>query len=104
MNTQPRPVINASRILGALSMLAGLFPVGAAAFGWVDGWEAEQYGAYAAISGGVITAVALALGVQVEKQVTPVDSPRDNALRPLEPWNPTTDAPTAFDLDDSDAV
>lgn len=104
MNTQPRPVLNASRTLGAISLLAGLFPVGAIAFGWVDGWGPDQFAAYGALSGGVISALALFLGVQVEKQVTPVDSPRDNLLRPLEPWNTTTDAPTAFDLDDSDAV
>ena len=85
MTTQPRPVITAARTLGAVSLLLGLFPVGAIAFGWVDGWGPDQFAAYTALSGGGITALSLLLGVRVETQVTPTESPRDDDLIPLVP-------------------
>lgn len=85
MSEQDRPVVSASRILGAISLLAGIFPIGATAFGWVDGWGAEQYNAYSAIVGAIVTAIALAFGIRVEKDVTPTSNPRDDSLVPLVP-------------------
>ncbi len=78
-----RPVVNAARTLGALAILLGLVPISVALFG-VE-WTAEQVSGYAAVSGGVVTAVALFLGVNVEKQVTPTANPKDDAGNMLTP-------------------
>ena len=83
MNNQ-RPVVSASRILGALSLVAGVVPIGGSAFlGW--DWNPDQLEAYTAVVGTVISAIALALGVRVEKEVTPTINPKDDALVPLVP-------------------
>lgn len=81
---QPRPVFNAARALGALSMVLGVVPLVGTAFGWIE-WTADQTNAYITAVGTVIGALALALGIRVEKEVTPNSNPRDNALVPLVP-------------------
>ena len=84
MMNQQRPAVSASRILGALSLLAGVVPIGGSAFlGW--DWSPDQLEAYTAIVGTAISAVALAFGIRVEKEVTPVANPRDDGLVPLVP-------------------
>ena len=82
--SQPRPVVNASRILGAASMVLGVVPMVGSAFGWVD-WNVDQVSAYTLSVGTVIGAIALVFGIRVEKEVTPMTSPRDDALVPLVP-------------------
>jgi len=79
-----RPVVNAGRILGALSAVAGAVPILGSAFGWFT-WNVEQLEAYTIAVGTVVGALALAFGVRVEKEVTPVGDPRDNDLVPLVP-------------------
>lgn len=82
--TQQRPVVTASRLLGSVSMILGVLPIaGSAFFGW--DWNGDQLEAYTAISATVVSAIALALGVRVEKTVTPTASPRDDGLVPLVP-------------------
>lgn len=81
---QPRPVVNASRLLGALSLVLGVVPVaGSAFFGWE--WSADQVEAYTVVVGTFISAIALAFGVRVEREVTPTSNPRDDGLAPLVP-------------------
>ena len=77
-----RPVVNAGRALGALAAIAGLVPILGSAFGWFE-WNTDQLEAYSVAVGGVVGALALFFGVQVEKQVTPVADPRDDTGKPL---------------------
>jgi hypothetical protein len=77
-------VVNASRILGAVSMILGVVPMVGTAFGWLS-WDADQANAYMVAYGTVITAIGLAFGIRIEKVVTPVASPRDDAGNPLTP-------------------
>ena len=77
-----RPVVNAGRTLGAVAAVAGLIPILGSAFGWFE-WTVEQLEAYTVAVGGVVSAMALFFGVQVEKQVTPVADPRDDTGKPL---------------------
>ena len=81
--SQARPVVNASRIIGAVAILLGLVPTSLMLFG-VE-WNADQLIGYSAVSGGVVTAAALLFGVRVEKVVTPVESPRDDDGVPFVP-------------------
>ena len=83
MISAARPVVSAARTLGALSILLGLVPITVALFGVV--WTAETVSGYAVVSGGFVTAFALFLGVNVEKQVTPTANPKDDAGNPLTP-------------------
>lgn len=84
MSPQPRPVVLASRILGAFAILAGVFPAVGRAFGWID-WTVSQGDAYFLAVNAVVAAVALVFGLQAEKRVTPVQSPRDDAGVPFVP-------------------
>jgi len=79
-----RPVVTASRALGALAALAGLLPILGSAFGWFD-WTTDQLEAYTVAVGGAVGAVALLLGVNVEKVVTPMNNPKDDAGNMLTP-------------------
>lgn len=79
-----RPVVSASRTLGALAALAGLVPMLGSAFGWFQ-WDVDQLEAYGVAVGAVVGAIALFLGVQVEKQVTPTANPKDDAGNVLTP-------------------
>ncbi len=79
-----RPVVTASRTLGALSLIAGVVPMLGSAFGWLE-MTAEQLEAYTVAVGTVVAAVALFLGVNIEKQVTPTTNPKDDAGSPLTP-------------------
>ncbi|MEA2001733.1 MAG: hypothetical protein U9N84_07610 [Actinomycetota bacterium] len=79
-----RPVVNAGRTLGAVAAIAGLVPILGGAFGWFT-WTADQLEAYTVAVGGVVGALALFLGVNVEKQVTPTSDPKDDAGNSLTP-------------------
>ncbi len=79
-----RPVVTASRALGAVAAVAGLIPILGSAFGWFS-WTADQLEAYTVAVGGIVGAVALFLGVNVEKQVTPTANPKDDAGNILTP-------------------
>jgi len=79
-----RPVVNASRTLGALSLLAGAIPILGASFNWFS-WTIDQLEAYTVAVGIVISALALFLGVSVEKVVTPMNNPKDDAGNSLTP-------------------
>ena len=85
-----RPVVNAGRTLGAVAAIAGLIPILGSAFGWFE-WTVEQLEAYTVAVGGVVSAMALFFGVQVEKQVTPTDNPKDDAGNMLTPGTIGTD-------------
>ena len=73
-----RPVVSASRMLGALVAVAGVIPLLGSSFGWFE-WTVQQLEAYGVAVGVIAGAIALALGVQVEKQVTPNNNPKDDA-------------------------
>ena len=88
-----RPVVNAGRALGALSLVAGVVPIVGSAFGWFV-WDTDQLEAYAAGVGVTISALALAFGVQVEKQVTPTNNPKDDAGNVLTPGPIGSEEPT----------
>ena len=88
-----RPVVNAGRTLGAVAAIAGLLPILGSAFGWFT-WTADQLEAYTVAVGGVVGALALFLGVNVEKQVTPTDNPKDDAGNSLTPGPIGGDQPT----------
>ena len=79
-----RPVVNAGRTLGAVAAVAGLVPILGSAFGWFD-WTVEQLEAYTVAVGGVVGALALFFGVNVEKVVTPVANPKDDSGNILTP-------------------
>jgi hypothetical protein len=82
--SQPRPVVTAAKIISAVAILLGLIPmVGTLTALWV--WNADQLVAYTAVSGGVIAAASTLFGVQAEKMVTPVESPRDDDGVPFVP-------------------
>ena len=91
--TGNRPVVNAGRTLGALSLVAGAIPIIGSAFGWFT-WDTEQLEAYTVAVGVSISALALFFGVQVEKQVTPTNNPKDDAGNPLTPGPIGSDEPT----------
>lgn len=84
MISAARPVVSAARTLGAVAALAGLIPILGSSFGWFD-WTVDQLEAYTVAVGGVVGAIALFLGVSVEKQVTPTANPKDDAGNPLTP-------------------
>ena len=84
MISSSRPVVSASRTLGAVAALAGLIPILGSAFGWFE-WTVQQLEAYTVAVGAVVGAIALFLGVNVEKQVTPTADPKDDAGNPLTP-------------------
>ncbi len=84
MISSNRPVVSASRTLGAVAALAGLVPMLGSAFGWFQ-WTADQLEAYLVAVGATVGAIALFLGVSVEKQVTPTANPRDDAGNMLTP-------------------
>ena len=88
-----RPVVNAGRTLGAVAAVAGLIPILGSAFGWFD-WTADQLEAYTVAVGGVVGALALFLGVNIEKQVTPTNNPKDDAGNSLTPGPIGSDQPT----------
>lgn len=88
-----RPVVTASRALGAIAAVAGLVPALASAFGWFS-WSADQLEAYTVAVGGLVGAIALFLGVNVEKQVTPTANPKDDAGNSLTPGPIGDDQPT----------
>ncbi len=79
-----RPVVTASRTLGALSLVAGVVPMLGTAFGWLE-MTTDQLEAYTVAVGTVVAAVALFLGVNIEKQVTPTANPKDDAGNSLTP-------------------
>ncbi|MDX1408214.1 MAG: hypothetical protein R3330_08775 [Saprospiraceae bacterium] len=74
----------ASRILSALVLLAGAFPIVASGAGLVE-WNADQLEAYIIGVNAVLGAAGIILGVQVAKVVTPTANPRDDAGNPLTP-------------------
>ncbi len=92
--SQPRPVVNAASIIGALAILLGIVPASLLLFG-VE-MTTDVLTAYAAVSGGVIAALSRLFGVRAEKEVTPVMSPRDNEGAPF--------VPIAVDMGDSENI
>lgn len=84
MDTQPRPVVNASRIVAGIAAIAGGTPTFLIAFD-VIAWTAEQVAAYGTFLGVVVGSVSLILGHNAEGKVTPTLSPRDDQLVPLVP-------------------
>ena len=88
-----RPVVNAGRALGALSLILGAIPIVGSAFNWFA-WDVDQLEAYTAASATLIAALALFFGVQVEKQVTPTNAPKDDAGNVLTPGPIGSDEPT----------
>lgn len=95
---QPRLVVDAAQSqntrakwIGAIAAVLGALPAFLLAFAVID-WSGEQIAAYTAFLGVTTGAVSFALGasdvktaLQVESQVTPVESPRDNSGAPLVP-------------------
>jgi len=79
-----RPVVNASRWVAGLAAILGSLPTFLLAFGAIA-WTAEQIAAYGTFLGVVVGSVSLILGLSAEGKVTPVETPRDNALVPLVP-------------------
>lgn len=92
---QDQPVKFAARLLSALVLLAGAFPIVARAFGWVS-WDAGQLEAYIIAVNAVLGAVGIVLGVQVAKVVTPTANPRDDAGNALTPGPVGSDDPGAL--------
>ncbi len=84
MISSNRPVVSAARTLGAVAAVAGLIPMLGSAFGWFQ-WDVDQLRAYGVAVGGLVGAIALFLGVNVEKQVTPTANPKDDAGNVLTP-------------------
>ncbi len=84
MISAARPVVSAARTLGAVAAVAGLIPLLGSAFGWFE-WTVEQLEAYTVAVGATVGAIALFLGVNVEKQVTPTANPKDDAGNVLTP-------------------
>ena len=84
MISAARPVVSASRTIGAIVALAGVIPLLGSSFGWFE-WTVPQLEAYGVAVGVIAGAIALFLGVQVEKQVTPTADPKDDAGNPLTP-------------------
>lgn len=81
---QPRPVVNASRIVAGLAAILGALPTFLLAFEVIS-WTAVQIAAYGTFLGVVVGSVSLILGVSVEEKVTPMISPRENSGSPLVP-------------------
>ena len=83
-DAQPRPVRLAARVLGAASMILGVVPtVGSEFFGF--DWTTGQINAYTLAVGTSIAAGSVLFGVRVEREVTPVASPRLDSNTPLVP-------------------
>ena len=81
---RPQPVNWASRITAAVAILAGLVPTVGRAFEWLS-WNATQVDAYILAANGILAAVAIILGLDATRKVTPVADPRDDGLAPLVP-------------------
>lgn len=81
--TQPRPVVTAASIIGAISIVLGIVPAALLLFG-VE-LSATALTGYTAVAGGVIAALSRLFGVQAEKRVTPGISPRTDDGTPLVP-------------------
>lgn len=95
---QPRPVVENAhqqtltvRIIAAAQMVLAAAPFALQAFSIIN-WTGDQMIAFTFFLGVVTTAALLVLGqsvrsnaLQVEQQVTPVASPRDNELVPFVP-------------------
>lgn len=95
---QPRPVVDAAqnqntraKWIGAIAAVLGALPSFLLAFGLID-WSGEQIAAYTAFLGVTTGAVSFVIGssdvktaLQVESQVTPVASPRDDQGAPFVP-------------------
>ena len=74
----------AFRIVSGISLLIGAGLPGLQLFGFVD-WTADQMAFVAGFNATALGVIAYVLGLNTEAKVTPVDSPRDNALVPLVP-------------------
>lgn len=82
---RPQPVNWASRIIAAASVLINGTPPLLLEFGLID-WTAPQVAQFQGWVGGVaLASIAILLGLNTTKKVTPVTDPRDNALVPLVP-------------------
>lgn len=86
-----RPVVLASRVVGALVLVLNGLPPLLLEFEVID-WTARQLGAYTIFLNVLLAAASAVLGVRVERLVTPVTDPKDNlgnTLVPAIPPNPT---------------
>lgn len=86
------PVRFATRVLTAVSMIAGVIPTVMDAFD-VYTFTADQLNAYTLLVGTLVAAIAVMFGVSVPKRVTPMVNPRDDAGRPLTPGTIGSDDP-----------
>ena len=90
-----QPVKLTARILAAVTLLAGAFPVVGEAFLNLD-WTTAQLGGYILGANAIIGSAGLVAGVQVAKVVTPTANPRDDAGNPLTPGPIASDDPEAL--------
>ncbi len=81
--SQPRPVVTAASIIGALAIAFGIVPGGLMLIG-IE-MTTDQLVGYTAVVGGVVAALSRLFGVQAEKRVTPTISPRDDEDVPFVP-------------------
>ena len=79
-----QPVKLSARILAAVTLLAGAFPVVGEAFFSLD-WTTAQLGGYILGANAIIGAAGIVAGVRVAKVVTPTANPRDDAGNVLTP-------------------
>ena len=84
VDLQPRPAVKAARIVAGLIVVFDGLPALLTAFNLVN-WSADQWAAVNGFVGVLIAAISIWFGIQVERQVTPIASPRDDSLVPLVP-------------------
>lgn len=86
MHVHPRPVMQAFRIVVALQMIVSALIPGLALFE-ITNWTIDQTNWVYMFIGVIVAAVAYALGLRAESQVTPVSAPRLSSTTPLVPAN-----------------